>query len=161
MSAVVHHECTVGLLLFDECSHVGIGVARRGGHLGVGIPHHPFQHESQIKRVNHQSSFVGILHVQVVVAVVAHEHHHVLPRTGVGILGIADGLVNHHLGLGSGAHGEASHGNVVLVGAGRPVTFAVVETAEIAVVHVAAGRAERVLALIAEQQIVGRNVFHS
>ena len=100
-------------------------------------------------------SVVGITHVHIVVAVVAHEHDDVLPVAGVAVLGVGYGLVDEHLGLGIRHHGEAPHGHVNLIGHSRAYAFALVEQAEEAVVYVATGFVVRVLALESQQVVVG------
>ena len=93
--------------------------------------------------------------MQVVVTVVAHEHQFVLPGSRVAVLGIGDGLVDHDLRLVDTCHGESSHGDVVHVFGQGVAALAVVESCEEAVVDIAEHGVERVLALVAEQIVIG------
>ena len=99
--------------------------------------------------------------MEVVVAVVAHEHHHILPRTGILILGVGNCLVNHDLSLFGRANGETSDSNVVFVTTCGVTAFTIVQTAEESVVHIAVGTAEGVFAFIAKQEFVGRVICPS
>ena len=80
---------------------------------------------------------IGILHVQIAIPVIAHEHYRVLPRTAVAVLGVVDGLVHHYLRLRIAHYGETSHADVEFVDIHRFQTFAVVEHSMEAVVDVA------------------------
>ena len=40
MSGIIHDEGSRSLLLLDDSRCLGIGIARRGGFAGIGIPHH-------------------------------------------------------------------------------------------------------------------------
>ena len=92
----------------------------------------------------------------VAVAVIAHEDEHVLPTAGILVPGIVYCLVNHGLGFVLIAHGKAPYGHVELVVTGGTAALSVVKTAEEAVVHIAVDCVERVFALMAKQEIVGR-----
>ena len=155
VSGIVHDERAVLLLAFDDGGNLGIGMSRGGGLFGIGVPHHLFQNEFGVQRLDIVGVLVLVVHVQVVVAVVAHEHQFVLPGPSVAVLGIGDGLVDHGLCLFHACHGEASHGDVVHVLGHRIAALAVVESCEEAVVDIAEHRVERVLALVAEQIVVG------
>ena len=98
---------------------------------------------------------IGIAHVAVGVAVVAHHADGVLPCPGAGVLNIADALVDHGLGGIGRAHGEASHGHVGLVADEHAAALIVVHQTEVVVGNIAVNLAEGVLALIAQQEIVG------
>ena len=115
VSAVVHYQRAGALLLLYYLGHVGICVSGRRRYTGVCVPHDALYLNGRIDALNHLCHFVGIAHVLVVVAVVAHKHHHVLPAAGIFVLGVAYGLVNHYLCFFCGAHGEASHSHVELV----------------------------------------------
>ena len=108
-----------------------------------------------MQRLDVVGVLVLVVHVQVVVAVVAHEHQFVLPGAGVTVLGIGDGLVYHGLCLFYARHGEASHGDVVHVFGHGIAALAVVESCEESVVDIAKHRVERVLTLVAEQIVIG------
>ena len=94
--------------------------------------------------------------MEVVVAVISHKHHHILPRTGILVLGVGDRLVNQDLSLFGRANGETSDGDVVFVTTCGVTAFTIVQTAEESVVHIAVGTAEGVFAFIAKQEVVGR-----
>ena len=101
---------------------------------------------------------VDVGHVQIAVAIVAHEDQRVLPSASVLVLHVADGLVYHSLGVVLGGDGEASNGHVELVGAHLVDALSIIEQAEEAIVYEAFDLIERVLALKAKQVIVGVEV---
>ena len=69
---------------------------------------------------------------------------------------LAEDLVHHDPGLLLRACRQPAHAHVGLVLLGQVAAFAVVEQTEIVVADVAVGGAERFLALIAQQEVVGR-----
>ena len=91
----------------------------------------------------------------VVVAVVAHEHEYILPGSGIGVVGIGDGLVYHGAGLFGRCHGETPHCHIALVAAEQVGALAIVQESVVAVVDIAIQLAEGVLTLVAEQVVVG------
>ena len=97
--------------------------------------------------------------MQVVVAIVAHKHQRVLPCATVCVGAVGNGFVNHSFGIGLVIHGEASHRHVQFVVRGGVQSFAIVEQSKEAIVNVTGGLAERVFALVAQQQIVGVERF--
>ena len=101
---------------------------------------------------------VHIAHMYVGVAVVAHEHHSVLPCSGIGVGDIVYHLIHHHLGVALRRYWESSHRHIELVAQQRVLALTVVEHAEVAVVDVTAHLVERVLALETEQIVVGIEV---
>ena len=103
----------------------------------------------------HLGHHLGIVHVAVVVAVIAHKADGVLPVASVVVITVANGLVNKYLCFRLVADGEATHGHIGLVAAEHIGTLAIVHQAEVVVGDVTVGLAERVLALVAEQKIVG------
>ena len=102
---------------------------------------------------------LGVVHVAVVVAVVAHDADGVLPGSGIVVACVADGLVNQNLSLVSRAYWESSDGHVRLVGRQDIGPFAVVHQTIVVVADVAVGSAEGVLALVAEQEVIRRIVL--
>ena len=155
MPGIVHDERTVLLLAFDDGGHLGVGVSRGRGLLGIGVPHHLLQNELRVQCLDIVGIVVLVVHVQVVVTVVAHEHQFVLPGSRVAVLGIGDGLVDHDLSLVDACHGESSHGDVVHVFGQGVAALTVVESCEEAVVDIAEHGVERVLTLVAQQIVVG------
>ena len=108
---------------------------------------------------HHLGHHLGIVHVAVVVAVVAHKADGVLPVAGVVVIAVTDGLVDQNLGISLITDGEAAHSHVGLVAGEHIGTLTVVHQAEVVIGDVAVGLAERVLALVAEQEVVGRIVL--
>ena len=96
----------------------------------------------------------------IVVAVVAHKHYDILPRTSILIIYIINGLVNHYLCLSLVARRDTSHSNVVFVRSQDVGSLAIIEQAEESVVDIAISVAERVFTLITEQEIVKRICRH-
>ena len=101
---------------------------------------------------------LGIVHVQILVAVVAHEAKRVLPAACILIVGVADDLVDEDRSVGLAAGREATYAHIGAIVAEQARAFAIVEHTEEVVAHVALGLAEGVLALEAEQEVVGRIV---
>ena len=83
---------------------------------------------------------VGILHVAVLVAVIAHQADGVLPDACFLIISIAVYLVNHDGGVSSRACRDASYSDVSLF-CQQVGTFVVVQQCEVVVAHVTAGMA--------------------
>lgn len=135
-------------MLYYACN-VGVGCSRRRCLALVCVPHYALHLECRVDVFYGLGYFVGVFHVYVLVAVVAHEHQEVLPAAGVVVAGVVYGLVNHDFGLGLRAHREAAYGHVELVCLGGIAALSVVETAEEAVVDVAVYLVERVFALVA------------
>ena len=113
VSGIIHNQGTSVLLLLDDSSHLRIGITRRRGLSGISVPHHLLYQIVRIKRSHIISHFIRILHVEVVVTVVTHEHQGVLPGTCIFVLHIVDGLINHNLGFFGCSHRESSHGNIL------------------------------------------------
>ena len=91
--------------------------------------------------------------MEIVVAVIAHEHQGVLPASGILVIGIVDGLVYHNPSLVDGGYRESSHTHILQFGSRiRSLSFA--QDAQPAVAHEAMHLAERLLALIAKQIVV-------
>ena len=93
MTRIVHHESALLHLLLNETRDVRIAVTRRGTDAVVGIPHHSFHDEVGIVFLYHLSHSVGIVHMGILVAVVAHKAQQVLPGTGLLVARIAHYLV--------------------------------------------------------------------
>ena len=118
VTAIVHDEGTLSLLLFYKPCHLGIGVACGRGLALVYVPHHTFQQIARLLLLYDIGHSIHIAHVCVPVAIIAHEHDNVLPRTGIFVFHIGYALVNQYFCLLHIAHGEASHSHVELVGDG-------------------------------------------
>ena len=157
VAAIVHDQRTSLLLQGDGFCHFRIGGSCRRYLAGVGIPHHFLLQDAWIQLGHDACGLVGVVHVLVVVAVVAHEHHGVLPCAGILVFHIGQRLVGQHLGLVGIPDGEAANGYVGLaaIAAACKQRLAIVEQAEIVFRHIAIGTAVRVLTLIAKQEIVG------
>src|SRR5574344_431815 len=117
MTAIVHHQCPVGHILGYEIAGVGEGVASgRLLHL-VGIPHDFLHVESRSCCGNHLRHIVGVDHVGVVVSVVTHHHHGVLPYSRIGVLAVFYYLIHQQFRLGVVSHWQSAHSHVGLSGA--------------------------------------------
>ena len=159
VSGVVHDQCPLLHLLFDETRYVRIAVARRRADTVVSIPHNALHHHIGVA-VFYQSAYrVGVSHVDVIVAVVAHHAERVLPGASLFVAGVADYFVNDNGRIVGVAGRYASYGSVGLVFAYHVAALTVVQHAEVVVAHVAVRLAIRVLALVAEQEIVRREVL--
>ena len=158
VSGIVHDQCPLLHLLADKARHVGIAVARRGRFTRIGIPHHALYLKGRIQLFYQGGGVVGICHVGILVSVVAHEAHHVLPYAGIGIVDIAYYLVYHHGSLVGRTGRDTSYGYVGL-GRQHVAALIVVEQAEVVVGNITVCSTVRVLALIAQQEIVGRVAF--
>ena len=93
VSGIVHNQCTLLHLLFDEPRHVGIAVSRRRTDTGVSIPHHTLYLISRIEPFHLPCHAIGILHVGILIAIVTHKAKQVLPGTGILVVDIALYLV--------------------------------------------------------------------
>ncbi len=153
MSGIIHDEGSRRLLLFDDFSSLGIGIARRGGFAGIGIPHHLLDEIGGIGGEHIICHLIGILHVDVFVSVIAHKHQGVLPGAYIGILGIADGLVYQHLGIFCIGYREAAYGYILQLTV-RIQSGSLAEHAEPAVADEAGYGTEGVFTLKAQQIIV-------
>ena len=158
MSGIIHDEGSRSLLLFDDFSSLGIGIARRGGFAGIGIPHHFLDEKGGIGGKHIICHLIGILHVDVPVSVIAHKHQGVLPGAYIGILGIADGLVYQHLGIFCIGYREAAYGYILQLTV-RIQSGSLAEHAEPAVADETGYGTEGVFTLEAQQIIVGIQVF--
>ena len=154
MAGIVHDECSLCLLLPDDAAHLGISVACCRRHTGVDIPHHFLHLIVGIGCHDGLGGLVDICHVQVVVAVVTHEHDCVFPAAAVLVFGIADGFVHQGSGIRYSRHREASHSEVFLVTAQEVAALTVVHEGEPSVVDIAVGLAEGVFALVSQQVVV-------
>ena len=153
MSGIIHDEGSRRLLLFDHLGYLGIGIARRGGFAGIGIPHHLLDEIGWIGGEHIICHLIGILHVEVPVSVIAHKHQRVLPGAYIGILGIADGLVYQHLGFFYIGYREAAYGYILQLTV-RVQSGSLAEHTEPAVADEAGYGTEGVFTLKAQQVIV-------
>ena len=106
---------------------------------------------------------IGLLHVDIMIAVIPHEHQRVLPCSGILIVYVTDGFVYHNPGLLGGCHGHSAHRQVgfavgIVIIDGCQLLVIIEQCIEI-VCHIAFHGIERVLAFIA-QQVIG-SVFLS
>ena len=153
MSGIIHDEGSRSLLLLDNLGCLGIGIARRGGFAGIGIPHHLLDEIGGIGGEHIICHIIGILHVEVAVSVIAHKHQRVLPGAYIGILSITDGLVYQHLGFFCIGYREAAYGYILQFTA-RIQSGSLAEHTEPAVADEAGYGAEGVFTLKAQQVIV-------
>ena len=107
-----------------------------------------------MQRVNLVGGIIDVYHVTVLVSIVAHEDKRVLPYTGISIVGIGNGLVNHYLGIVLCGDRETAYSHIQQVPAQRIGTLAIIKKAEESVVYIAIGLAERLFALEAKQVII-------
>ena len=164
VTVVVHDERALGLLPLYDVGDLRIRVSRGRCHLVVGVPHHLAHVVGRVQGLHEVGRLVGVAHVNVVVAVVAHHHDGVFPVAGVAVLNIAYGLVYHHLGILFRVDGQSAHGHVAHVELAdrrrcKVGALAVVEIREEAVVYIAVHGAERVVALVGKQEVVGVEVL--
>ena len=164
VTCIVHDECSLRLELLDGLLGFRIAVAVGCRLARIGIPHDFLDEESRIGGADGVGQRVDIAHVNVVIAIVAHEHDGVLPSTGILVGRVGDDLIDHGFGIQFARHGETAHADVrqtacALVGiAARCQSLVVVEHSEEFLADVAIGFTERVFALIAEKVVVGRSV---
>ena len=92
--------------------------------------------------------------MNIIITVITHHHHGILPCTSILVLDIADGLVNHGLCLSHCSYGETTNSHIRPVTSLRVSTLSVIEIAEVILVHEAVHLIERVLALVAEQEVI-------
>ena len=164
VAGIVHDECALLLVLLHELCHLRIAITRRRRLARVGVPHHFLDEIAGMALVGFNGGIVDVAHVGIAIAVVAHKDESVLPGAGILVFAIADDLVHHHLCIALRRHGEAAYGHigqsggpfVGIVTSGEG--FAIVEHAEELIADVAVGLAERVVALEAEQVVVGRGL---
>ena len=153
MSGIIHDEGSCSLLLLDDLGCLWIGIARRGGFAGIGIPHHLLDEIGGIGGEHIICHLIGILHVEVAVSVIAHKHQGVLPGAYIGILSITDGLVYQHLGFFCISYREAAYGYILQLTV-RIQSGSLAEHTEPAVADEAGYGAEGVFTLKAQQIIV-------
>ena len=156
VTAIVHDEGSLLHLLLHESRHVRIAVARRGGGTLVGVPVYLLDVEGGIHLLGHADGSIGLTHVHVAVAVVAHEAERVLPVAGIAVLHIVVYLIDQNLGLLFGTSRQTAYAHVGFVALGQASSLAFIEQAEIVVADVAVGGAVGVFTLVAEQEVVGR-----
>ena len=113
VSSIVHDQGTRILLLLDDSRHFRISITRRRCLAGISIPHHFFHQIVRIEFSHIISHIVGINHVEIVVAIITHEHQGILPSSSILVLHVVDGLVNQDLCLCSRCHRESSHGYIL------------------------------------------------
>ena len=153
MSGIIHDEGSRSLLLLDDSRCFGIGIARRGGFAGIGIPHHLLDEIGGIGGEHIICHIIGILHVEVSVSVIAHKHQGVLPGACIGILGIADGLVYQHLGIFCISYRKTTYGYILQFTV-RIQSGSLAEHAEPTVADEAGNGTEGVFTFKAQQVIV-------
>ena len=79
MTGVVHYERTLVLLAHYRLAGTGICHSRSLNNGRIRVPHHLVDTQRRILGYHLFGYYIGILHVAVVVAVVAHEHYFVEP----------------------------------------------------------------------------------
>ena len=94
MTRIIHNQRTLTLLRLYNLLTFRISVTSGSFHALVGIPHHLFYIKSRELRLQMVGDIVGIGHMEIVVAIVSHEHQYVLPSTHILVLCIVDGFVN-------------------------------------------------------------------
>ena len=157
VTGVVHYERALVLLAHYRLAGIGICHSRSLYNGWISIPHHLADTQRRILICNLFGNGIGIHHVAIVVAVVAHEHYFVEPCCSSGILHVALYLVYHCLGIGSCGHGETSYCHIQLVDIQRSQSFAVVKHAVKRIVNIAKSLVKRLLAFVCQQIIVS---FH-
>ena len=157
MTGVVHYERTLVLLAHYSLAGIGICHSRSLYNGWIRVPHHLVDTQRRILGYHLFGYYIGIHHVAVLVAVVAHEHYFVEPCRSSGILHVALYLVNHRLGFCRCSHWESANGYIHLVDIQRSQAFAVVEHAVKRIVDITKSLVERFLAFVCQQIIVG---FH-
>ena len=154
VAAIVHYQGTGLLLLLQQTRNVGISVARRRAYTRISVPHYTLNLYRRVYTFHRFSHFLGITHVAVAVAVVAHEDAQILPTAGILVLGVTYSLVDHNLSFSLRAHGETSYGYIELVGFKRIAAFTIIKTAEETVVYITLCVAEGVFALVTKKEVV-------
>ena len=97
---------------------------------------------------------VGICHVQVIIAIIAHEAQRVLPSASMGVGTIVINLVDHNLCLIGSTSRQASYGSIDALT--RHIPLVIIKQTEIVVSDIAIELTVRVLALIAQQEVLWR-----
>ena len=154
MPCIVHNERTLCLLLLYDRAYFGICKACRGADAGISVPHHLLYQIVWISCHNGFGSIIYVAHVEIVVSIVAHKHNNVLPIASILVACIVDGLVHNGLRIDNRSNRESPNAEVFLVDIGRINTFTLVHKRVPAIVYIAIGQAERVVAFISEQVII-------
>ena len=154
MPCIVHNERTLCLLLLYDRAYFGICKARRGTNAGISVPHNFLYQIVWIGRHDGVSCFIDVFHMEIVVSVVAHKHNNVLPIASILVTCIVDGLVHNGLRIDNRSNRESPNAEVFLVDIGRINTFTLVHKRVPAIVYIAIGQAERIVAFISEQVII-------
>ena len=112
MTRIVHDQRPLILLCLDDLLTLWVSVTSGSLLALVGIPHYLLYIKSWELHLQIISNVIGIGHVEVVIAIIAHEHQHVLPSTHILVLCIVDGFVNDVLCIGSRIDGETPDADV-------------------------------------------------
>ncbi len=115
VTIVVHDERAFRLLPFYDVGHFRVSVSRGRCHLVVSVPHHLAHLVCWTHGLQERGHLVGVAHVNVVVAVVAHHHDGVFPVAGVVVFHIFNGFVHHHLGVFLRVGRQSAHRHVAHV----------------------------------------------
>ena len=155
MAGVVHHEHSVAHGLVQVVHHARIAETGGGRYALVGVEIDAADEIVGVLALYLANHGFSVLHVDVVVAVVVEETDGVFPCSHALVAHVVDKLIHHSFGFGSRQHGDAAHADARLGGeqVGRCV---VVHERVVFLHHVAVGVAERVVRLIAQQIVVGR-----
>ena len=95
--------------------------------LRISIPHNLANQIFRVGRDCGISNLIYIVHVDIVVAIIAHENYGILPTASILVFYIADSLVDHNLGFSLCSYRETTNGNVGTVGRQEVCTLAIVE----------------------------------
>ena len=160
MSTVVHYQRSVCHILCYEVSRLWESISSGRFLQFVCIPHNLLNIESRLRSCNHFRYIVGINHVSVIVTVVTHHHNGVLPYPGVWILAVFNYLIHHQLCLDIISHWQSPYSHIgfsrtVIVVSIHLNFLSVVEHTIEVVRHETGHIIERVLALEAQQEVVG------
>ena len=158
MPHVVHNQSSRLLLSPDGFACVGIGVARSRALTPIGIPHYLLDHIAWIQLLYIIAYQIGIVHVDVVIAVISHHHDSILPITCAGR--VSDNFINHDLGITGCRNRKSSYRDIRQPQSQRGGAIACCQSLLIIqqgieiVRHIAIHPVEGILTLVTQQIIV-------
>ena len=94
VTSIIHDKCTLCLLLLDNSTYLRVGVTSCRRYTGVSIPHHLLYLIVRIGRHNGFCGLIDIVHVEIIISIITHEHDNILPTAAILILCIADCLID-------------------------------------------------------------------